>query len=125
MPGVESDPKLIIGGKGGGKNGKGADSSRENILDAFKFNYSDVASINDSVSGRLPYFKGKDFSWYKHRMKMYLMSIGSPIWEIAETGYVLENEHRPHGWSEQALQCSNVVRHTLIESKGVLKSHGH
>ena len=51
--------------------------------------------ISSSGSGRLLYFEGKDFSWYKHRMKMYLMSIGPPIWEIVEKGYTIENEAQP------------------------------
>ena len=55
-------------------------SKREGALDTrFHFNYNDVSNINSSGSGRLPYFEGKDFSWYKHRMKMYLMSIDPPI----------------------------------------------
>ncbi|GJN34326.1 hypothetical protein PR202_gb22976 [Eleusine coracana subsp. coracana] len=59
------------------------------------FNYADVANIHGSESGRLPYFEGKDFSWYKHRMKMYLMSIGPPIWEIVEKGFILEDKDNP------------------------------
>ncbi|KAK2630872.1 hypothetical protein QOZ80_UnG0719470 [Eleusine coracana subsp. coracana] len=59
------------------------------------FNYADVANIHGSGSGRLPYFEGKDFSWYKHRMKMYLMSIVPPIWEIVEKGYTLEDKDNP------------------------------
>ena len=70
-------------------------SKGSDLHTAMPFNYADVANIHGSGSGRLPYFEGKDFSWYKHRMKMYLISIGPPIREIVEKGYTLENEENP------------------------------
>ena len=39
------------------------------------------------MSIRVPIFDGKDFVFWKIRMKSYLMSIGMEVWALVEEGY--------------------------------------
>ena len=87
------------------------------------YNYDDNTNINGNGYGKLPYFDGKNFSHYKHKMKMYLRSVGLPVWKIVETGYRLENEANPTPTDERNMhKDSSRFGHLLIfESKGILK----
>ena len=80
------------------------------------YNYEDCTNINGSGSGKLPYFDGKNFSHYKHRMKMYLRSIGLPIWKIVETGYRLENEASPTPTDERNMHKDSQAVSAIFSS---------
>lgn len=68
MLGDDTSKEVTTNPFAGDSSGK-KDSALDN---RYHFNYNDVANINGSGSEKLPYFEDKYFSWYKHRMKMYL-----------------------------------------------------
>jgi hypothetical protein len=37
---------------------------------------------------RLPLFDGMNFSFWKVRMRSYLMALGADVWDVVETGYI-------------------------------------
>ena len=47
-----------------------------------------MTSQEVSSSNRAPLFDGTNFSFWKIRMRTYLMSLGADVWDVVETGYV-------------------------------------
>ena len=45
-----------------------------------------MASQDRSIK-KAPIFDGKNFAFWKVRMRTYLMSLGVDVWEVVETGY--------------------------------------
>ena len=45
-----------------------------------------MASQDGSIN-KAPIFDGKNFAFWKVRMRTYLMSLGADVWEVVETGY--------------------------------------
>jgi hypothetical protein len=45
-------------------------------------------SHEGSSTNKAPLFDGKNFSFWKIRMRTYLMSLGADVWDVIETGYV-------------------------------------
>ena len=41
----------------------------------------------DGSTNKAPIFDGTNFSFWKVRMRTYLMSLGADVWEVVETGY--------------------------------------
>jgi FtsZ-binding cell division protein ZapB len=42
---------------------------------------------HDGSTNKAPIFNGTNFSFWKVRMRTYLMSLGADVWEVVETGY--------------------------------------
>ena len=42
---------------------------------------------HDSSTNKVPLFDGTNFSFWKVRMRTYLMSLGVDVWEVVETRY--------------------------------------
>ena len=42
---------------------------------------------HDGSTNKSPLFDGTNFSFWKFRMRTYLMSLGANVWEVVETGY--------------------------------------
>jgi hypothetical protein len=47
-----------------------------------------MTSHEVSSTNRVPMFDGTNFSFWKIRMRTYLMSLGVDVWDVVETGYV-------------------------------------
>ena len=39
-------------------------------------------------SNKVPLFDGTNFSFWKVRMRTYIMSLGAHVWDVVDTGYV-------------------------------------
>ena len=39
-------------------------------------------------SNKVPLFDGTNFSFWKVRMRTYIMSLGVDVWDVVDTGYV-------------------------------------
>ena len=39
-------------------------------------------------SNKVPLFDGRKFSFWKVRMRTYIMSLGADVWDAVESGYV-------------------------------------
>ena len=42
---------------------------------------------HDGSTNKSPMFDGINFSFWKVKMRTYLMSLGADVWEVVETGY--------------------------------------
>ena len=42
---------------------------------------------HEGLTNKVPMFDGTNFSFWKVRMRTYLMSLGADVWEVVETGY--------------------------------------
>jgi hypothetical protein len=47
-----------------------------------------MTSHEGSSTNRAAMFDGTKFSFWKIRMRTYLMSLGADVWDVVETGYV-------------------------------------
>ena len=47
-----------------------------------------MTSYEGTSSNKVPLFDGTNFSFWKVRMRTYIMSLGADVWDVVETGYV-------------------------------------
>ena len=47
-----------------------------------------MTSYEGNSSKKVPLFDGTNFSFWKFRMRTYIMSLGSDVWDVVKTGYV-------------------------------------
>ena len=47
-----------------------------------------MTSYEGTSSKKVPLFDGTNFSFWKVRMRTYIMSLGADVWDVVETGYV-------------------------------------
>ena len=47
-----------------------------------------MTSYEGISSQKVPPFDGTNFSFWKVRMRTYIMSLGADVWDIVETSYV-------------------------------------
>ena len=47
-----------------------------------------MTSHEGTLTNKVPLFDGTNFSFWKVRMKTYLMSLGAYVWDVVDTGYV-------------------------------------
>nr|CAI44607.1 P0650D04.11 [Oryza sativa Japonica Group] len=86
------------------------------------FDYpSTSTSYVSTYSGKAPYFNGKDYAAWKHKMKMHLKSINPSIWRIVEKGYVLQNPEDPtkedNENEHKNAQAANAILSALSRSE--------
>ena len=46
-----------------------------------------MTSREGGLTNKAPLFDGTNFSFWKVRMRTYLMSLGADVWEVVDTGY--------------------------------------
>ena len=44
-------------------------------------------TLHEGSTNKAPLFDGTNFSFWKVRMRTYIMSLGVDVWEVVETGY--------------------------------------
>ena len=47
-----------------------------------------MTSYEGTSSNKVPLFDGTNFSFWKVRMRTYIMSLGVDVWDVVDTGYV-------------------------------------
>jgi hypothetical protein len=47
-----------------------------------------MTSHEGTLASKLPLFDGTNFSFWKVRMRTYLMALGADVWDVVETGYI-------------------------------------
>jgi hypothetical protein len=47
-----------------------------------------MTSHEGTSSTKPPLFDGANFSFWKVRMRTYLMALGAYVWDVVETGYI-------------------------------------
>jgi hypothetical protein len=47
-----------------------------------------MTSHEGTSTSKPPLFDGTNFSFWKVRMRTYLMALGADIWDVVETGYI-------------------------------------
>ena len=47
-----------------------------------------MTSYEGTSFNKVPLFDGKLFSFWKVRMRTYIMSVGADVWDVVDTGYV-------------------------------------
>ena len=47
-----------------------------------------MTSYEGTSSKKVPLFDGTNFSFWKVRMRTYIMSLGANVWDVVDTGYV-------------------------------------
>jgi hypothetical protein len=47
-----------------------------------------MTSHEGSSTNKPPLFNGTNFSFWKVRMRTYIMYLGVDVWDVADTGYV-------------------------------------
>ena len=47
-----------------------------------------MTSHEGNLTNKFPLFDGTIFSFWKVRMRTYLMSLGADVWDVVDTGYV-------------------------------------
>ena len=77
---------------------------------------------HDGSTNKAPIFNGTHFSFWKVRMRTYLMSLGADVWEIVETRYtkptvfLSEDEKLEFTFNAKAM---NAILSGLVESEFV------
>lgn len=54
------------------------------------------------MGGSVPYFEGKNFSYWKARMRAYLESIAPEVWDATEHGFVGPHTNDQIKWNARA-----------------------
>ena len=74
---------------------------------------------HESSTYKPPMFDGTNFSFWKVRMRTYLMSLGADVWDVVETGYtkpvVLSSKDDKLEFSFNA-KAMNAILNGLVES---------
>jgi hypothetical protein len=47
-----------------------------------------MTSHEGTSASKPPLFDGTNFSFWKVRMRTYLMALGADVWDVVETGYI-------------------------------------
>ena len=47
-----------------------------------------MTSYEGTLSNKGPLFDGTNFSFWKVRMRTYIISLGANVWDVVQTGYV-------------------------------------
>jgi hypothetical protein len=47
-----------------------------------------MTSHEGTSTNKAPVFNGTKFSFWKVRMRTYIMALGADVWDVVETGYV-------------------------------------
>ena len=47
-----------------------------------------MTSYQGTSSNKVPLFDGTKFSFWKVRMRTYIMSLGADVWDVVDIGYV-------------------------------------
>jgi hypothetical protein len=47
-----------------------------------------MTSHEGTSTNKAPLFNGTNFSFWKVRMRTYIMALGADVWDVVETGYV-------------------------------------
>jgi hypothetical protein len=47
-----------------------------------------MSSHEGNSTNKAPLFNGTNFTFWKVRMRTYIMALGADVWDVVETGYV-------------------------------------
>jgi hypothetical protein len=85
-----------------------------------------MTSHEGASTNKAPLFNGTNLSFWKVRMRTYIMDLGADVWDVVETGYVksflLTNNNAKIEFSFNA-KAMNVILSGLAESKFVEVMH--
>src|SRR5271156_6609547 len=80
----------------------------------------------DGSTNKAPIFDGTNFSFWKVRMRTFIMSLGAYVWEIVETGYrrpaLVETKDEKSAFTFNA-KAMNAILSGLTESEFVKVMH--
>jgi hypothetical protein len=85
-----------------------------------------MTSHEGTSTNKAPLFNGTNFSFWKFRMRTYIMALGAEVWDVVETSYVkafvLDNKDDKLEFNFNA-KAMNVILSGLAEAKFVKVMH--
>jgi hypothetical protein len=76
--------------------------------------------VFNHVGGKLPFFDGTSFDYWKRKMKMYLSSINDKVWDVVENEFVILNPTNLTNNDKINKKCNTMALNTIyngIDSK--------
>jgi hypothetical protein len=78
-----------------------------------------MSSHEGNLTSKAPLFNGTNFSFWKVRMRTYIMALGADVWDVVDTSYVkpivLANKDEKLEFSFNA-KAMNSILSGIVES---------
>jgi hypothetical protein len=72
--------------------------------------------VFNHVGGKLPFFDGICYDYWKRKMKMYLGSINDQVWDVIESDYAIIDPNNLTNQDKDNKQCNTMALNTIYNA---------
>ena len=72
--------------------------------------------VFNHVGGKLPFFDGTSYGYWKRKIRVYLGSINDQVWDVTENDYAIIDPDNPTNQDKSNKQCNTMALNTLYNA---------